>query len=114
MAKGIVDGDEEPAVAAFRYNRFGEVRGQRVAVIDPGCLVARATPAREGGAADRTRNCDAVIVGGELLDRERNGGVVEADSHIDALGLEPAPRDGDTNIRLVLVIGKHDFDRLAE
>ena len=44
------------------------------------------------------------MLGGKLLDRERNGRVVEANRHVDALTFEPAPRDGDANVGHVLVI----------
>jgi hypothetical protein len=54
------------------------------------------------------------MLGGELLDRERNRRVVETNGHVDALTFEPASRDGDADVGLVLVIGKHDLDGLAK
>jgi hypothetical protein len=73
MAEGIVDRDKEPAIAPFRDDRLGETGGERIAVIDPGCLRRRARLAGKGRASYRARDGDAVALRGELLDRERDG-----------------------------------------
>ena len=52
--------------------------------------------------------------GGELLDRERHRGIVEADGHVDLVGIEPLARDRGADIGLVLMVGEHDLDRLAK
>src|SRR5262245_51941188 len=112
MPEGIINGDEEPAITAFGDGGFGKAGSQRVTVIDPGRLIRRTVLARKSGAADRARYRDAVKLRGELLDRERNGGMVETDGEVDAFAFEPAARDCDSDISLVLMIGHHDFDRL--
>jgi hypothetical protein len=114
IAESIVDGEEEPGIAAFGHDRTGEARRQRIAVVDPRCLGRRAGLAGEGGVADRARNGDAVAFGGELLDCKRYRGIVEADGHIDAFGIEPAAGDCRADVGLVLVVGDGDLDRLAE
>ena len=114
MAEGVVDGDEEPGIAPLRHDRLGETRGQRVAVINPGGFIRRAGLAGKGGAADRARNGDAVFLGGELLDRKRHRRIVEADRHVDLADLEPLAGNRGADIGLVLMIGEHDLDRLAE
>ncbi len=114
MAKSIVDGNEEPGVASFRHRRLRKTRGQRVAVVDPGCLVRCAVLAGERRAPHRARDRNSVALGGELFNRERHRRIVESDRHVDVFVFEPAPRDGDADIGLVLVIRKHDFDRLAQ
>ena len=49
-----------------------------------------------------------------MLDRQRHRGIVEAERHVDLAGLEPLPGNGSADIGLVLMVGKHDLDRLAE
>ena len=49
-----------------------------------------------------------------MLDGERHGGIVEADDHVDFLGVEPLPGDRGPDIGFVLVVGEYHFDRLAE
>ena len=40
--------------------------------------------------------------------------MVKPDRHVDLADLEPFPRDGGADIGLVLMIGVHDLDGLAE
>ena len=49
-----------------------------------------------------------------MLDCKRYRGIVEADGHIDAFGIEPAAGDCRADVGLVLVVGDGDLDRLAE
>jgi hypothetical protein len=54
------------------------------------------------------------MLGGELLDGKGDGGVVEADRHVHAAGVEPLAGNVGSDIRFVLMVGEHDFHRLAE
>ena len=68
----------------------------------------------ERRAADRTGDGDAVLLRRDLLDCERDRGIVEADGHVDLIGIEPSARNRGADIGLVLMVGGHDLDRLAE
>src|SRR5206468_7908422 len=46
--------------------------------------------------------------------RERYGGVVKSDRHVNTGGFEPATRDGNSDISLVLMVGENDLDGLAQ
>ena len=73
MAEGVVDRDKEPAIAPFRDDRLGETGGERIAVIDPGCLGRRAGLAGKGRAPYRARDGDPVALRSELFDCEGYG-----------------------------------------
>lgn len=57
---------------------------------------------------------DFLLFLGKLLHRERYRRGRELGDHVDALGVEPAARDGGGEIRLVLVVGGNQLDFLAE
>ena len=114
MTEGIIDREEEPAVAALGHDGFRQARGERVAVIDPGGFGRRARLAGKGGAAYSSRDHNSVFLGAKRGDCKRDGGMVEPDRHIDLADIKPFARDGRTNIGLVLMIAGYDLDRLAE
>ena len=70
--------------------------------------------AGERRGADRAGDGDAILLRRDLLDRERDRRIVEADGHVDVIGVEPLARDRRADIGLVLVVGDDDVDRLAE
>jgi len=51
---------------------------------------------------------------GDLLDRERDRGIVKADGHVDLISIKPLARNRGADIGLVLMVGGHDLDRFAE
>jgi hypothetical protein len=68
----------------------------------------------ERRAAHRTGDGDAILLRRDLLDRERDRGIVKADGHVDLIGIEPLARNRGADIGLVLMVGGHDLDRLAK
>src|SRR4051794_3929595 len=109
MPKGVVGGDEEPAVAAGahygRASRFGE----HVGIVCPMHGVGAALGASEIGGGSPGVQVDLVLLPGDLVNRKchRRGGQV--DDGVDAL-IEPLARYVGADIRLVLVVSLQDFD----
>ena len=114
MAQRIVDGDEEPSVLASSHHRPREGGCERIGIIDPRGFVGRAGLPGEGRRPDRTCDSDAVLLGRDLLDRERNRGIVEPDHHVDLVVVEPLARDRGAHVGLALMVRDQDVDRLAE
>ena len=110
----IVGGEEEPALAALFEDGFrgavGE-RGRVVAVMDG---VGRAVLAgqRCAGRADGEERNFLFLDG--RVHREADAGVGAAEQHRQAARVGPFAKFLLADVRLVLMIGGHQLDRLAE
>ena len=114
VAEGVVGGDEVPALLAFLDQRPRGAGGQRIGVGRPLRRQRRALLAEDGGGQARRRHHHAVLLLGNLHHCERGGGRGEVGHHVDLALVEPAARQVGGHVRLVLVIGEHQLDRLAE
>src|ERR1700680_1221289 len=114
MAKSVIDRKKEPGIAPLRYDRARQARGERIAVIDPGCFGRRTGLTGKSRAPDRAGNGYPVVLRRELLDRKGDGRIVEADRHVHLLGVEPLAGNRGADVGLVLVVGEHDLDWLAQ
>ena len=114
MAEGVVHGDEEPGVAAGLHQRAPRRDRERVRVKGPMEAVRRAGRARDRRRRRADHDVDLLLLGGDSLHRKRDRGRGEVGDHVDAFGVVPAPRDVAGEIWLVLVIGGHQIDLLAE
>jgi hypothetical protein len=65
-----------------------------------------------GGRGGRHQE-DAVLLLSDFLHCKRNRGIGYVDNGVHAFHVDPAPRDRGADIRLVLVVGVDDLDRLA-
>ena len=112
-AEHVVRGDEEPGLAEL-WQRLTDCGANLVGVIDPvDRIVGRAGLAgeiRRTGAGQQHR----LVVGfGDLQHCKPYGRIHQIGYRIDAVEVEPAPRDSGTDIGLVLMIGGDDLDRYA-
>ena len=65
-------------------------------------------------AANGASNGNAVLLQRDLLDGECNRGIIEADRHIDFVGVEPLTRNRRADIGFALVIANDNIDRFPE
>jgi hypothetical protein len=114
ITEGVVRGHEEPGIAAGLHQRAAGTDRQRVGVVGPVETVRRAGVAGNARGRRPHDDVDLLLFLREFLDRERHRGRRQFGNHVDVLDLVPAPRDGGGEIRLVLVVGGDDVDRLAE
>ena len=111
LAKGVIDGDEEPGVHAVGQLRLNGALGQRVGVIGP--VGAHGRAFRVGGF----RRCGPGQQIGlfrrrhHVLHRQRDGRGRAADDRIDTILLDPFLGDGHADIGLVLIVRDDNLDR---
>ena len=87
---------------------------QRVGVVVPVRGIGRAVLAGDVGRRRSVEQHELLLLPGHFLDRERDGGRAAVGDHVDALIVVPVAHDVGGDVRLVLVIGGDDLDRLAE
>ena len=63
-------------------------------------------PRRAGTSDDQ----QAIFGFGNAGDRQRNAGIDDVGDQIDPAGIVPLARDAGRDIRLVLMVGRHQFD----
>src|SRR6202165_5296930 len=114
MAKSVIDRKKEPGIAPLRYDRPRQARGERIAVIDPGCFGRSTGLTGKSRAPYRAGNGYPVVLRRELLDHKGDARIVEADRHVHLLGVDPLAGNRGPDVGLVLVVGEHDLDWLAE
>ncbi|MEE9927668.1 MAG: hypothetical protein PBU43_06095 [Microvirgula aerodenitrificans] len=114
LAEGVVGGQEEPVSGTGLHHCPTGTVGQRegvVGVMDP---VRRTFLVGQRGRTGAVVDDDALLLRAELLHADADRRVQQVDDHVHALGVEPFARLGHADIGLVLVVGRHDLDRLAE
>ncbi len=114
LAEDVVGGEEEPRVVAPLHHGAASDLGKRVGVVGPLHRRRRAGLAGEIRRAAAGDKHGLVLLGGEGLNREGDGGGRQVDDGIDLLVVEPVARDSHTDVRLVLMVRADDLDRLAE
>ena len=115
MAERIVGGEEEPGVAAGLDQLAAGADGQRVGVVGPVNAVGRALAAGEvGGRAGRYDDQRLLLLAQDFLHRQHRRGVRQVAHQIDVFDVEPPVDDVGGDVRLVLVVGVDELDRLAQ
>ncbi len=114
VAESVVHGYEEPGIGACLHQRAARRDRDRVRVTTPMEAVGRAGRVRERRCRRAHHDVDLLPVGGDLLHGKRDRRRREVGDHVDAFGVVPAAGDVAGEIWLVLVIGGHQLDLLAE
>ena len=109
MPEGEVRADEEPFVGAGAENRFHRTGRRAVGIPRP--VDAR----RRTGLAGKVRGSgadqdDLVARARDLHDGKSDRGICDISDDIDVLDIKPSAHDGRTDVRLVLVVRRKDFD----
>lgn len=113
-AEGIIDGDEVPGLGHALAHRADQARGQRVCIVGPmrhERRTGRAGDVRGRGAGNQRRVAAHV---GEVGDGQTDRADREIGDGVDMVDVEPLARNGGGHIRLVLMVGCDDDDRLAQ
>ena len=110
LAECIVGGDEEPAIAAFLDDGAAGRFAEHVGVVGPVDRVRAALRTGQVGRAGAGIQHHLVLLATHGVDRETDGRGRHIDDGIDAVLIEPLPRDRGADIGLVLVIGRNDLD----
>ena len=114
MAKDIVGGDEEPAVAAILDDGAADRVRVGIRVIGPMRGIGRAGFAGDVGACRIGDDHDLFVLFRQLHHRERRRGCRHVDDHVDAFVFLPFAGERGGDIGLVEDVGADEFDRLAE
>ncbi len=110
VTEGIVGRQEEPAVAARLHDGLAGPVGQCPGVVGPMDRVGRAVLAGDVGRGAAGDQQDLVLLLRDLVDGQHHGRSRHVDDHVDLVDVEPLARHVGADIRLVLVIGRHDLD----
>jgi hypothetical protein len=114
MAERIIRSDEKPALSALLDDRLAGAVGERVGVVRIVHGIGRAVFVRQAGASGGGIDIDAFLFSGNFGHRDRNAGSRNVDDHVDTLCVVPLARLVRAHVGFVLVVGKHDLDRLAQ
>ena len=114
MPECVVGGDEKPAIPTLLHQRLADRRRKAVGVEAPVHAVRRTGFSGEirGGGAGVDVN--GVVRARHLAHGEPHGRIGNVEDEVDALVLDPLPRDVGADVGLVLVVGEDDFDRPAQ
>jgi hypothetical protein len=110
VTEGIVNGDEEPGVTAHAGQRAAGAVRERVGVAVEMKAERRAELAGDVGTACHGDEQDAFLLPRQRLQGESRTRRRAFHDGIDVLGVDPRPRDGNRDVRLVLMIGGEDLD----
>jgi hypothetical protein len=112
MPEGEVRANEEPFVGFRAENRFHRTRRCAVGIPRPVDTSRRTGLAGKvrGSGADQN---DFVARARNLYDGKSDGGICDIRHYIDVLDIKPLANDGRTDVRLVLVVRRKDFDAPA-
>ncbi len=110
LAECVIGGDEEPAVAALLHDRTAGRAAQHVGVVGPVDRVRAALRTGQVGRAGAGIQHHLVLLAAHGVDREPDRGCRHIDDGIDAVLIEPLPRDRGADVGLVLVVGGDDLD----
>ena len=114
MAEGVVGGHEEPGVAAAFDDFLRGADRKRMGVEHPLHGIGRAELAVEIGRAGRMGDEQLVAVVGDVLHRQANRRHRHVDDEIDLFDVVPLLGDAGGDVRLDLVVGGNNGDRLAQ
>ncbi len=114
LAEHIIRGNEVPGLAALLHDRPSGACRHRVGVVGVVDVVGRALLAGDRRGAGAGEEGDALLLGGDGHDGQRGGARHQVGDGVDLLFIEPLAGDARRDIRLVLVVGADDDDRLAE
>ncbi len=114
LPKGIVGGEEEPAVEALLDGgKPGDIGlGKSVEHVVHG--IGAAGLVGEADRAGTVEDHDLVARFGDLAGRERGRGRRDVKNHLDALIVEHVAGDVGGKVRLVEMIGRDDLDLAAQ
>ena len=110
LAERVIHGQEIPRVEAGRRQRARRRGALAPGVGDPLHGGRRAELAAEVGGHRARRQGDPAAVLHQVDDAERDPGIREVHDAGHPLLIDPAPRDREADIRLVLVVGGQDLD----
>ena len=111
IAKGVIGGQEEPAVPAFLHQGAARAHSQGVGVISPVETIGRTLRAGQLGRRSPRGHGDLLFLGGQSLNGERHRGCGQLHDAVHLFGVIPLARDVRRDVGLVLVVGGHDLDR---
>ncbi len=113
VAEGIIGGQEEPGLAALLHHRRAGTSGQRHRIVSIMHRVRRTFFIGQASAARADRNERLFLLGRQFRHRQASTGIGATNQEIDTLPIKPFTRLAGGNVRLVLMVGGHEFDLLA-
>src|SRR5271163_5123708 len=110
LAELVIRRDKKPGVLSLGNECSERTRHQRVGIMEPGkagfdALLAGERRGRNGGV-----NRNLVLVANDGLESQSDRGISNVGNRIDAIDIKPFAYDRRTDIRLVLMVGKQQFD----
>jgi len=114
VAERIVGSEKIPARSAGLHHRGAGAFRQRIGIVGVVNAVRGAGVTRQARSAGPVDDRDPVLVLCQLGHAQGDRGVDQVRDHVDVFDIEPFARDPESDVRLVLVIGDDEFDRLAK